>query len=393
MSSEVAYRLTALFDVLEAGVREGVAPAMSAVVLTHGTLVHESWHGHAAVVPAAHPLLTSDMFDIASLTKVVCTTTLAAQLVERGDLDLSRSLASILPDAGRFTTVTIRHLLTHTSGLPAWRPYYDAVLNDTTHGPSDSVRRHDTVRSAVLAENLEVAPGQRAVYSDVGFMLLGWAIEALTGEDLATAFGTRIAEPLGLHDTFFVASSPAITTTQAATGTHAGRTFVATERCEHRHEINCGSVNDDNAWALGGVAGHAGLFATASDVARFGQSWLDALYGRPALLREPTATLFAQPDAVEGSTRALGWDTPSPSESSIGSHLGRGRRGAIGHLGYTGTSLWIDIDNEIVCVLLTNRVHPTRENHAIKVFRPRFHDAVALALGIQEQSSRLGSAD
>jgi CubicO group peptidase (beta-lactamase class C family) len=158
---------------------------------------------------------------------------------------------------------------------------------------------------------------------------------------------------------------------------------VATERCVHRHEINCGSVNDDNAWALGGVAGHAGLFSTASEVARFGQAWLDAIRERPGLLDPATAVRFTTRDAmVARSTRALGWETPSPEGSQFGTRLGRGERGAFGHLGFTGTSLWIDVDREVVCVLLTNRCHPTRENDRIRAFRPRFHDAVAEGLGL-----------
>jgi CubicO group peptidase (beta-lactamase class C family) len=238
------------------------------------------------------------------------------------------------------------------------------------------------VQRAVFAETLEAPPGTRVVYSDVGFLVLGWIVETLLGETLASAFAKRVAAPLGLQNTFFVdAAAPATTGAHRQAGARPcetlSRPFVATENCEHRPEINCGTVNDDNAWAVGGVAGHAGLFSTAREVAYVGQDWLSALLGRRALLRPATATYFATRDEIVGSTRALGWDTPSAQESSIGTLLGRGRRGAIGHLGFTGTSLWIDIDRELVCVLLTNRVHPSRANQAIKAFRPRFHDAVA----------------
>jgi CubicO group peptidase (beta-lactamase class C family) len=146
--------------------------------------------------------------------------------------------------------------------------------------------------------------------------------------------------------------------------------------------VNQGAVNDDNAWAMGGAAGHAGLFSTALDVAALGQAWLDALRGRRSIVPADAAAAFARRDPTPGSTRALGWDTPSAQGSSLGTRLGRGRRGAIGHLGFTGTSLWIDVDAEVVAALLTNRVHPTRENERIRAFRPRFHDAVADALGI-----------
>jgi len=169
---------------------------------------------------------------------------------------------------------------------------------------------------------------------------------------------------------------------QAAPGP-AGAPYVATERCEHRHEVNRGAVNDDNAWALGGVAGHAGLFASAGAVAALGQAWLDALEGRGGGLLDPrVAAAFARVQGPAGTTRALGWDTPSREGSSLGRRLGRGPRGALGHLGFTGTSLWIDRDAGVVVALLTNRVHPTRESERIRDFRPRFHDAVAGALGI-----------
>jgi CubicO group peptidase (beta-lactamase class C family) len=146
--------------------------------------------------------------------------------------------------------------------------------------------------------------------------------------------------------------------------------------------VNRGAVNDDNAWAAGGAAGHAGLFSTARDAAALGQAWLDALHGRAGPVPAEVAAEFARRDGTPGTTRALGWDTPSGQGSALGSRLGRAGRGAIGHLGYTGTSLWIDVEREVVVALLTNRVHPSAGNEAIRAFRPRFHDAVADALGI-----------
>jgi CubicO group peptidase (beta-lactamase class C family) len=141
-------------------------------------------------------------------------------------------------------------------------------------------------------------------------------------------------------------------------------------------------VNDDNAWAMGGAAGHAGVFSTAIEVAALGQAWLDAVHGRPSVVPAGAAREFARRDATPGTTRAHGWDGRSDEGSSLGARLGRGRLGAIGHLGFTGTSLWVDLDAEVVVALLTNRVHPTRENERIRAFRPRFHDAVADALGM-----------
>ena len=183
---------------------------------------------------------------------------------------------------------------------------------------------------------------------------------------------------MALGDTFFVGPGRLA----AGTGPCAGRRFAPTEQCEHRHELNQGTVNDDNAWAMGGVAGHAGLFSTAGNVARLGQEWLLAMEGHGRILDARLAREFARRDATPGSERALAWDTPSAEGSSIGSVLGRGPLGAIGHLGYTGCSLWIDRDRQLVCALLTNHVSPGGRRPAeILALRQSFHDMVAKAAG------------
>jgi CubicO group peptidase (beta-lactamase class C family) len=235
------------------------------------------------------------------------------------------------------------------------------------------------VRAAVLDEPLEAPPGARAVYCDPGYLALGFLLEAVAGEGIATLAERRVFRPLGLASTFFLDGLEP----DDALARSAGRSFVPTERCEHRHEVNQGAVNDDNAWAVGGAAGHAGVFSTAADVAALGLAWLDALQGRPSVVPADVAREFARRDTTAGTTRALGWDTPSPEGSSLGTRLGRRAWGAIGHLGFTGTSLWIDVNREVVVALLTNRVHPSRDNELIQDFRPRFHDVVAEALGIR----------
>ncbi len=381
---------------LEEARRAGVAPALSAAVLRGGETVHASWHGE---IPAAgpRPLTPGDLFDVASLTKVMATTTLAAQLVGRGALDLDAPVAPRLPgfERGGKERVTLRHLLAHASGLPRWRPYFEAAAADPVAGAAFLAperrppfaglagafgRGKELVRAAVLAEPLEAAPGTRAVYCDPGFLALGFLLEAIGGERLARLAELRVFAPLGLRDTLYLDGLDPERGWIRVLDEHRG--FAPTERCEHRHEVNQGAVNDDNAWAMGGAAGHAGVFSTALDVAAVGQAWLEALRGRPSIVPPAVAAEFARRDATPGTTRALGWDTPSDERSSLGSRLGRGARGAIGHLGFTGTSLWIDPDAEVVAVLLTNRVHPTRENERIRELRPRFHDVVADALGI-----------
>ena len=386
--------LPAVSRALEEGRLAGVAPALSAAVLRGGETVHASWHGEVPA-PGPRPLGAGDLFDVASLTKVMATTTLVAQLAGEGVLDLDAPVAARLPgfERGGKERVTVRHLLAHASGLPRWRPYFEAAAADPvaraaflppgSRPPFGALagafaRGKEIVRAAVLAEPLEAPPGTRAVYCDPGFLALGFLLEAIAGERLARLADLRVFAPLGLRDTLYLDGlDPERGWTRVE-----GRGFAPTERCEHRHEVNQGAVNDDNAWAMGGGAGHAGVFSTALEVAALGQAWLEALRGRRSIVPAAEAAEFARRDPTPGSTRALGWDTPSDVGSSVGARLGRGPRGAIGHLGFTGTSLWIDPGAEVVSVLLTNRVHPTRDNELIRELRPRFHDAVAEALGI-----------
>ena len=360
-----------------------VAAAWDAVVLRNGVVVYAAPGGPTGL--HGTPLL----FDVSSLTKVLCTGTLAALLVKEGQIGLDAAAADWLPRfrGGGKERVTVRQLLAHASGLPWWRPWFERAVADPVAGqaflppaerPADLAeafaRGREIVTEALWEEPLEADPGTRAVYGDPGFLALGLLLEAAAGAPLDRLFAERVAAPLGLPDTFFVGPARLA----VGQGPCTGRRFAPTEQCAHRHELNQGTVNDDNAWAMGGVAGHAGLFSTASNVARLGQEWLLALEGRGRILDSRVARDFARRDATPGSERALAWDTPSASGSSIGSRLGRGTLGAIGHLGYTGCSLWIDRDRALVCVLLTNHVFPGGRRPAeILAMRQAFHDAVA----------------
>jgi CubicO group peptidase (beta-lactamase class C family) len=407
--------LPAVAAALDEARGRGVAPALAAAVLRGGALVHASWHGEIpAPAPGPSPapdasgvkrsdvegssatraLRRDDLFDVASLTKVMATATVAAQLAGEGALDLDAPVAARVAGfaaAGK-ERVTARHLLAHTSGLPWWRPYFERALADPVASAAflpprerpplpalaGAFRRgRALVREAVLAEPLEAASGTRAVYSDPGFLALGLLLEELLGEPLSRAAERRVFAPLGLGATFFLDGLDG----ERAAARAAGRAFAPTEACPHRQEVNQGAVNDDNAWAMGGAAAHAGVFSTAEEVAALGQAWLDAVHGRRSIVPAAAAAEFARRDGTPGSTRALGWDTPSAEGSSLGRWLGRGRMGAIGHLGFTGTSLWLDVDAELVVALLTNRVHPTRENARLAMLRPRLHDAVVDELG------------
>jgi CubicO group peptidase (beta-lactamase class C family) len=362
--------------VLAAGLAEGVAPALAAEVWLGGRPVHRSHHGTipegAPACPRDRPLQATDRFDVASLTKVLCTTTLAAQAVAEGRLELDAPAARWLPgfEAAGKGAVTVRHLLAHSSGLPWWRPWHALAA------PGAPDQGRERVVAALLAEPLEAPPGARTVYSDPGFIALGLVVEAALGDRLPALFSARVARPLGLRATGF---GPASRARGPAAFAAAPARFS-----QARGRVARGEVDDDTAWAMGGVAGHAGLFSTAAEVATIGQAWLAALEGRASIVPGETARLFAA-RASPGSSRALGWDTRSPEGSTLGRWLGRGSRGALGHLGFTGCSLWLDLDAGLAAVLLTNHVQPGASRpEAINGLRRAFHDGVARALGLDQ---------
>jgi len=305
------------------------------------------------------PQPTSDtLFDIASLTKILATTAMAMILYERGLLDLEMPVISIVGEFSgedpRRDEVSLRMLLAHSSGLPAYEKLF--------------LRAHtrDELLAAASSTPLASDPGSHAEYSDIGFIVLGVALERLADESLDRFCQREIFGPLALTQTTF---NPASELRPAIPPTTDDRTF--------RHRIIQGEVQDENASILGGVAGHAGLFATAHDLATFAHIFLQG--GSPILRPETIALFTARESSPEGTSRALGWDTPSaPSQS--GRYFSPR---SYGHLGYTGTSLWIDSDRDLSITLLTNRTWPDCANQSIKRIRPRFHDAVFEALGLE----------
>jgi serine-type D-Ala-D-Ala carboxypeptidase len=304
----------------------------------------------------AAPVTSDTIYDVASLTKAVVTAPLAMRFVQQGRLRLSDRLVDVFP--GFDERVTVHHLLTHRAGLPAWKPYYRDFLREqrVAAAPPD-------VRARFVAcfrdEGLVSVPGAGELYSDPGYMLLGWLIEVAGNAPLDALFQRELAAPLGLTARF---------------GPLPAASGVAPTETNDERGVICGAVHDENAFALGGVAGHAGLFATARDVALIGQELLDARRGEGRVLDAAAARAFLDaPRPALPDTRIPGYDTPTPGASSAGTHLGRE---AFGHLGFTGCSLWCDPGRELVVVHLSNRVHPTREGEGIKAFRPRLHDAI-----------------
>ena len=304
------------------------------------------------------------VWDMASITKVVGLTTAIMLLVDRGKLDLDVPVQRYVPafrGEGK-ERVTVRHLLTHSSGLPAWRPLYTEATTRAT-----AMMLTDTTP-------LSTEPGRASVYSDLGAIVLTQAVEAVTGERLDRFLEREVFGPLGMTATRFLPPAD-------------WRDRVApTERSQDGTIIR-GTVHDENAWRLGGVSGHAGLFSTARDLAAFVSWLLDGWHGRLTPGRRPGVSRPTLPpdlvreftrrqNLVPGSSRALGWDTPSEN-SSAGTKLSAS---AFGHTGFTGTSIWLDPDKDLFIILLTNRVHPTRENSRILRVRPRVADLVVDAL-------------
>lgn len=307
------------------------------------------------------------LFDLASVSKVLCTTTLVALASERGLLSVDEPVQATFP-AFKDSRVKISHLLNHTSGLPAWLPLHAHFHEENGPGHFDPRTTPREARSYYEAEIMKSANPEafekEAVYSDLGFMLLGWLLEIKTESLLDALFQEWIVLPAKTPSLQFLPTSPDV---------------VPTEDCPWRKRVLRGEVHDDNTYVLGGVAGHAGVFGDVEDVIKLATHWLDAVHGRPALIKPETARLFFSKTHVPSSTRVLGWDGVSATGSSAGRFFSPESRG---HLGYTGTSLWIDPKRELIVTLLTNRVHPTRTNEKIRAFRPLFHDSLLTELGI-----------
>ncbi len=343
------------FHILQEAITRAAFPAASVAVTIQGKLLALQAFGRFTYEPSSPAVTEATVFDLASVSKVVSTTTMAMILYERGLIDLEAPVASIVPEFGgtdmRRGEVTVRMLLAHSSGLPAYEKLF---LKATSR---------DELLAAAFATPLTADPGARVEYSDIGFIILAVALERVADEGLDRFCQREVFGPLGMSPTAY---NPPVAWRASIPPTADDRTF--------RNRIIQGEVQDENASVLGGVAGHAGLFATAEDLATFAHVLLQ---GGAPLVRAETLALFTRREtSPAGTSRALGWDTPSaPSQS------GKYFSGpSFGHLGYTGTSLWIDPERQLSVTLLTNRTWPDCENKAIKDVRPAFHDAVVEAL-------------
>ncbi|HEY6337844.1 MAG TPA: serine hydrolase [Candidatus Sulfotelmatobacter sp.] len=344
---------------VESAVVARAFPAASIAVTFEGRLVAWKAFGRLTYDSGSEVVTAVTLFDLASLTKVVATTAMAMILYERGMLDLDAPVVGIVPEFGgaqaddaRRRSVTLRMLLAHSSGLPAYEKLFLKA------------RTRERLLGMALSTPLTADPGTREEYSDIGFMVLGEALEQIAEEKLDRFCQREIFGPLGMGHTTY---NPPVEKREHIPPTQDDQKF--------RKRVIQGEVQDENASVLGGVAAQAGLFSMAEDVARFAHTMLG---GDPAIVRRETVALFTRrQEAPAGTSRALGWDTPSGDPSQSGKYFSAR---AYGHLAYTGASLWIDPARQLSVVLLTNRTWPDCTNLAIKQVRPKFHDVVVEAL-------------
>ena len=335
--------------VIEQGLAARAYPAAVIEVGNTSDVLWRDAFGHLTYDAGAPSTTTETIFDLASLTKVLATTTVAMHLVDEGRIALADPIGRWIPEwrgADR-EGVTVRSLLSHSSGLTAWLPFY-----------RDYTGRED-FQHAICSLPLEYPPDTRSIYSDLGFILLGFALEDAGGSSFEAQTVTALRA---------VTLSPLLFNP----GADARARSAPTEIDRWRGRLLTGEVHDENCWALGGAAGHAGLFGTAQAVGDFARAMLSNLKGvNAAVATQATVRTFVARAGVPGS-RALGWDTMLPT-SSCGTKMSAS---AFGHTGFTGTSLWIDPERDVYVVFLTNRVNPTRDNNAIQQIRPALHDAV-----------------
>ncbi len=361
---------------MEQAVADGVFPGAVLLIRLRGEVAYRKAVGRRSLLPSGDPVTLETIYDLASLTKPLATTSAVLLLVQQGRLQVDRTLRALLPELSNVPVgeATVYHLLTHSAGLPGWRPFYERVAEEDRRRPGflgDPAARQ-AVLEYIRDEALLYPIGSRSLYSDLGFMLLGMLVERVTGQSLAVFCREHLYEPTGAAPLAFLE----IGTKRLDSLNRAGMVLddvAPTEEDQWRGRVLQAEVHDENAYALGGTAGHAGLFGTAAAVLAMSEAWLNAHRGRrtvfdPSMVRQ----FVSRQHRIPQSSWALGWDTPSTSSSS-GTKFSPE---SFGHLGYTGTSLWVDPVCELEVVLLSNRVHPTRRNESIRRFRPLIHDLI-----------------
>lgn len=376
-------------EFLEAAIRDGVTPGAILLVEREGKEIFRGVYGDAALFPSSRGLDFETIFDVASLTKVIATTTAVMILWERKLIELTDPVKKFIPafTGGAKESVTIEQLLSHSSGLPAWIALYQSIQEEEKRRQEPLVGMAKGKKVGIeLAARAELTdrPGAVQCYSDLGFILLGAIVENVSGQDLDRFCATEIFKKLGMEQTFFnhLDQSAVYDTLRSHSSTTVrikkffGKLrFASTEDCPWRRKILNGEVDDDNAYAMGGVAGHAGLFSKADDIRKFARMAIRCYaHEEESVVMTSTLKRFLKKQASNAAgSFALGWDTPSKENSQAGKCFSDE---TFGHLGFTGCSLWCDMKRKGFVLLLTNRVHPTRDNDKIKVMRPALHDMI-----------------
>jgi len=367
---------------MEEGVEKGIFPGAVLFVSKGEDLVFHKACGFRSILPKKEIMTEETFFDIASLTKIVATTTAIMLLIKEDKLNIENKVSSFIPDfsSKEKEVITIRHLLNHCAGLPDWFPFYKELLEKKDSSICICKKEaKQYIYQRANREPLVYSPGENYKYSDIGFIILGEIIEIVTGKSLDKFCEEKILNPLSLSDTFFC---NLLEENSLFAAKKRDSFFASTENCPWREKILEGEVHDDNAYAMGGVAGHSGLFSTGNDLHRFAVEILRCYKGDGKFLPQRIVKeFFLRQNIVRDSSWALGWDTPSPGISTSGHYFSKK---SVGHLGYTGTSVWIDLEREIIVTLLTNRVHPTREARGFAKFRPEIHDLIMKELGVCE---------
>ena len=354
---------------LEQGLFDGAFPGAVLLVAKEGEIIIHQEVGLRSVMPKQDPMTRETIFDLASLTKPLSTTLAIMKLVDQEKLLLDQSLAEIirgvsLKEKGGLTP---RLLLNHCSGFTAWKPLYSDLMKERLG------ERKRILIKKILEEPLAYSPGKESIYSDWGFMILEWIIEEVSGTPMHWFLNDHFYKPMSLKRTF-------IYTGELPPGFDKAM-FAATKNCPLRNRIIRGEVEDDVAYALGGYSGHAGLFSTAEELYTLVTLLKDHYDAKRSDFMSPEVVkeFFRRQDIVDGGTWALGWDTPSPENSSSGRYFSPK---SVGHLGYTGTAVWMDLEKDVIVVFLTNRILTTDDNEKIKAFRPRLHDLIMDELGL-----------
>ena len=362
-------------------VEKGAIPGATLVVRVGGDIAYEGAFGFRAIVPDRSPMRLETVFDLSSLTKPLATTVAVMMLTRDAKMRLDDRLTRFFHNFGVHgkSHVTFRHLLAHSSGLAAWRPFYQQIADVERSGKVNFMASRgakEFVYEEIHREKPEAPTATRTIYSDLNFIVLGEAVEQVSGVALNRFCRDKIFRPLGLRATDYIDISLVRTRRLEP----VPEMFAPTAVCPLRKRLLVGEVDDENAYAMGGVSGHAGLFAPVKEVDRIAAELLACYAGQSDFVPQKIVQQFWSRDsAVRGSTWALGWDSPSGEYSSSGHRFSPA---AVGHLGFTGTSIWMEPARGIAISLLTNRVHPRRENQAIRDFRPKIHDLIMEALGV-----------